>query len=80
MSSDRPLRRVIAVAPMPPEKSAYALAPRRTPSKIASSGYTAIHRKNSGNSSTLTTAMRQLPISVMSSFVSKRSPNLPLFA
>ena len=26
MSSDRPVRRVIAVAPMPPEKSAYALA------------------------------------------------------
>ena len=26
MTSDRPVRRVIAVAPMPPEKSAYALA------------------------------------------------------
>ena len=26
MSTDQPIRRVIALAPMPPEKSAYALA------------------------------------------------------
>ena len=38
MSSDRPLRRVIAVAPMPPEKSAYALARySRSPDSIENS-------------------------------------------
>src|SRR5262245_52355161 len=38
MSSDRPLRRVIAVAPMPPEKSAYALARySRSPDSIDNS-------------------------------------------
>lgn len=38
MSADRPIRRVIAVAPMPPEKSAYALARySRSPDSIESS-------------------------------------------
>ena len=38
MSSDRPVRRVIAVAPMPPEKSAYALARySRSPDSIEQS-------------------------------------------
>ena len=38
MSSDRPIRRVIAVAPMPPEKSAYALARySRSPDSIEKS-------------------------------------------
>src|SRR5262245_61453153 len=38
MSTDRPLRRVIAVAPMPPEKSAYALARySRSPDTIENS-------------------------------------------
>jgi len=38
MSSDRPTRRVIAVAPMPPEKSAYALARySRSPDSIEQS-------------------------------------------
>ena len=38
MSSDRPTRRIIAVAPMPPEKSAYALARySRSPDSIEQS-------------------------------------------
>ena len=75
MSQDQSGRRVIAVAPMPPEKSAYALARySRSPDSIEQSirwVHGAFRLKSSGISSILTMGMRPSPISAMSSSVSR---------
>jgi hypothetical protein len=70
MSVDQPTRRVIALAPMPPEKSAYALARLQPSPDSIESSLRWVHGhspKSSGISSTSTTAMRRSPIWAMPS-------------
>ena len=77
-----PSRRVIALAPMPPEKSARpwrATVGLRTPLKKPQVGPRAIHLKNSGNSFISTTVMVRLRISATSLSVLNRFRSWPRF-